>query len=156
MESTSSLQQPAKALKLPSEYTIFFKLVGDASWILCVFCIVFISKYDEVGKSLSPARRIPFFPPHTTWDVSPDCSKVTPNTQILPSLVGTHNNTLPGPPLPPILSLHSFSSIQLPVWSSDWLILICSTHIPRLDIAKQPPLAPLSATDCFWFLCSTF
>lgn len=51
-----------------------------------------------------------------------------------------------------------FSSIQLPVWSSDWFILICSTHIPRLDIAKQPPLSPwlpfLLLLIVFFFFCA--
>ena len=92
---------------------------------------------------LQPCEANSLLPLHTTWDVSSDCSKVTPSTQILPSLVGAHNSTLPSPsPSHPVSPF--FSSIQLPVWRSDWFILICSTHIPRLDIAKQPPLSPLS------------
>lgn len=46
-------------------------------------------------KMQQPWKANSLFPLHTTWDVSPDCSKVTPSTQILPSLVGAHNNTLP-------------------------------------------------------------
>lgn len=61
-------------------------------------------KMHQTWKANSP------FPLHSAWDVNPDCSKVTPSTQILPSLVGTHNNTAQSsPPSPfPILSLHSF------------------------------------------------
>lgn len=61
-------------------------------------------KMHQTWKANSP------FPLHSAWDVNPDCSKVTPSTQILPSLVGAHNNTAQSsPPSPfPILSLHSF------------------------------------------------
>lgn len=89
---------------------------------------------------------------HTTWDVSPDCSKVTSSTRILPSHVAAHNNTLPqsSPPCSPVSPF--FLSIQLPVWSGDWFFLICSTHIHQLDTANQPPLSrrsSYSAGDCF-------
>lgn len=60
-------------------------------------------------KMLQPWKANSLFLLHTTWDVSPDCSKVTPSTQILPSLVGAHNNTLPNPSLP--LTLPSCLSI---------------------------------------------
>lgn len=60
-------------------------------------------------KMLQPWKANSVFPLHTTWDVSPDCSKVTPSTQTLPSLVGAHNNTLPSPPFP--LTLPSCLSI---------------------------------------------
>lgn len=77
---------------------------------------------------------------HTTRDVSSDCSKVTPSIQILPSLVGAHNNS--PPPVLPSQPASSFFFVYSAVWSGDCCILICSTHISRFDIAKQPPLPP--------------
>lgn len=70
-------------------------------------------------KMLQPCEANSLLPLHTTWDVSSDCSKVTPSTQILPSLVGAHNSTLPDPPLP--IALPSCLSILF-VYSAACLV----------------------------------
>lgn len=68
-------------------------------------------------KVLQPWKANSLLPLHTSGDVSSDCSKVTPGTQILPSLVGAHNNNLPNPPLPSCLSiLFVYSAACLEQW----------------------------------------
>lgn len=63
------------------------------------------------------------FPLHSAWDVNPDCSKVTPSTQILPSLVGAHNNTLPNLPLLlPFLSCLSILFVYSAACLEHWLV----------------------------------
>lgn len=103
---------------------------------------------------LQPWKANSVFPLHTTWDVSPDCSKVTPSTQTLPSLVGAHNNTLPksSPPShPPILSLHYFclfSCLSGAVTGSSSFAPLISPDLTSASI-HHCLLSP-SAVDCLW------
>lgn len=107
--------------------------VGDRSWR------IFLAQYlfpNMIGMEHAAALdgKLPFPAAHHLgrqfWLFQSD-------TQIL---VGTHNSAPHNPPLP--LALPScrsplFSFIQLPVWSSDWFILICSTHIPPQTWHRQ-------------------
>lgn len=87
---------------------------------------------------------------HTTWDVGPDCSKVTPSTQILPSLVAAHNNTLPksSPPSLPT-ALPSCLSILFRLFS--WLsgaVTGSSSFAPLISADLTSPLSPLFPVVC--------
>lgn len=100
-------------------------------------------------KVLQPWKANSLFPLHTSWDVSSDCSQVTPSTQTLPSLVGAHNNTLPLA-LPSCLSsrfVYSAACLQL------WLV-----HPHLLHSYPQTWHRQAAATVCgsSVFLCLIF
>lgn len=89
-------------------------------------------------------------PLHTTWDVSPDCCKVTSSTHILPSHVAAHNNTLPNPPLHTVLSPHSFclfSCLSGAVTGSSSFAPLISTNLTLPSSLRR--LHQYSAGDCF-------
>lgn len=103
---------------------------------------------------LQPWKANSLLPLHTSGDVSSDCSKVTPSTQILPSLVGAHNNNLPNPPLPSCLSiLFVYSAACLEQWLVHPHLLHSYLKVWHRQAAAT--VSSLPSLSCSW-LCLIF
>lgn len=140
----------------------FFCGVGDMFWMVPGLGVLAESLFPsmmrmESAAALEGKSQISSCCTPPPGNVSPDCSKVTPGTQILPSLVGAHNNCLPSPPLPVALpSCLSILFVYSAACLEQWLVHPHLLHsypqawhrqaAATVSLTPSPP--PL---DCFFF-----